>query len=81
MGVDLKPVNIGGKDFVSAPFKGVDRFNAVKFELGKPEIPVVRVVVDGEVSVESLGVTVAGLAGPLRPIKPGHLYGAHWCTN
>ena len=70
-GVDLKPVNIGGKDFVAAQFKGVDRFNAVKFELGKPEIPVLRLVVDGEVSVASLGVTVAGLADPLRPIKPG----------
>ena len=41
-GVDFTPVEIEGKPFSQASFKGVTGYEGVKAELGKPEVPVVR---------------------------------------
>ena len=69
-GVELKPVNIGGKDFVSARLKGVERFDGVRYDIGKPEVPVVRLIVDGDVTVESLGGMAQASIDASKPIKP-----------
>lgn len=69
-GVDMTPVSIGGKEFVSAKFKGVERFHAVKYELGKPEIPVVRLMVDGDVVVQAVGSNLSGVSDPTKALKP-----------
>lgn len=69
-GVDMAPINIGGKEFVTATLKGVERYQAVKYELGKPEIPVVRLMVDGDVVVQAIGITESGVSDPTKPIRP-----------
>lgn len=69
-GVATAPVNLGGKNFVSARLKGVDQFAAIHYDLGKPEVPVLRMVVDGDVVVEDQSIQVNGLLDVGQPIKP-----------
>ncbi len=72
-GVDFKPVNIGGKQFVTATLKGAKDLGGIKYELGKPEIPVLRLMVDGAVSVQA-DQSVMQSSKPLElPIKPSQV--------
>lgn len=50
--VAFKGVNLGGMDFVEAHLKGVEGHAGVQYNLGQPEIPVVRFTVIGDVKVQ-----------------------------
>ena len=51
--LETQKVLVEGKSFIKASLKGVNEFAAIKFELGMPEIPVVRLYVPaGEVDVQ-----------------------------
>lgn len=69
-GVDLKPVNVRGMKFVKANFRGVDDYSAVRRDLGKPEVPVVRLLLDGKVSVEPIGDKMSRKLLSTLPIMP-----------
>ena len=58
-GIDFTPVEIEGKTFSQASFKGISGYEGVKAELGKPEVPVVRFYIDGDgpIQVEADGHT------------------------
>jgi subtilisin-like proprotein convertase family protein len=69
-GVDFNPVNIGGKQFMSATIKGAPSLSAVRYEIGKPELPVLRLMVDGDVKVQ-VDSTLLKSSTPIDfPIKP-----------
>ncbi len=50
--VTFKNVNLGGMDFVEAHLKGVDGYSGVQYQVGHPELPVIRLTVAGNPKVE-----------------------------
>lgn len=77
-GVDFKPTSLAGMKFVTANLMGVDEFSAIRYDLGKPELPVVRLMLDGIVSVEAQGVAVTSQLLSMAPIKPSQ---ASWSKS
>ncbi|MCX6124268.1 MAG: C25 family cysteine peptidase, partial [Proteobacteria bacterium] len=52
--VIFKTKEIGGKKFSEARLTGIEGYEGVEYELGAPELPVVRLLVVGDVSVKGL---------------------------
>lgn len=52
-GVDFTPIRVHGQDFLRAGLRGVDGYSAVNYTLGNPELPVIRLIVEGDVTVEA----------------------------
>ena len=77
-GVEFKAQNIGGKEFAAAKFKGVDTLAAVRYSLGQPELPVVRLVVDGDVRVEAVPSFTNGFVSNKLPLSPSQV---SWSKN
>ena len=51
--VSFSVKNLGGKNFSKATLVGVSGYEGIEYEVGAPEIPVIRMLVTGEVRVTS----------------------------
>ena len=69
-GVDFQPVMLEGNQFVTAKLVGAERFGAIRYDIGRPELPVVRFLVDGDVSVEVPSAEIEGSLQNKAPIRP-----------
>jgi hypothetical protein len=69
-GVYTSPVNVMGKDFLKVELMGVEGYEAVRYSIGKPEIPVIRLIVEGDVAVEAESGAQTGLLKNGMRIKP-----------
>src|SRR5690606_30374510 len=65
-----------GKKFQRAHLKGVEGYEGVHYDIGAPELPVVRLYVDGEVEVavsDEAKVWTNKSAAPLMPSQPSRI--------
>ena len=69
-GVSMNPVTLDGRDYLQAELLGVNGLGAIRYSEGRPEIPVVRLIVEGDVSVETGSTTQTGMLKSGLQIKP-----------
>lgn len=69
-GLQTNQKSIANKKFQEIRLLGVDEYAAIDYELGHPELPVIRMIVDGDVSVEVGSSTVEGVLERNMPVKP-----------
>lgn len=71
--VAFKKTNLGGAEFVEAKLVGVEQYQGIQYEIGSPELPVIRMFVDGDVTVKAdstFSVLNVPTPAPLKPSQP-----------
>ncbi len=77
---EFETVTVHGRSFVKARLRGAKGFEGIRFEEGRPELPVVRFVLDGDVQVEVDSVRLQGVIEnglQLRPSQPSWSKSSH----
>jgi hypothetical protein len=70
-GVEFSRSRVMGNDFLRAHLRGVgDEFAAIKYEVGHPELPVIRFIVEGDVEVEVTDTVKTGSLKSKLRLKP-----------
>lgn len=69
-GLQTNQKSIANEKFQEIRLLGVDEYAAIDYELGHPELPVIRMIVDGDVSVEVGSYTIEGVFERNIPVKP-----------